>query len=97
MMLREPRSRVFEDSVDRLTLQAKISGNIQAAHAHQKMGLKTEPAENGSGCDSMLVDGSQSMSKGQLLSLRIRTAYARPLPIASATFPAPIPTPSRFV
>ena len=49
MSLREPRSRTFDESVDRLTLQATISGSTQHANAPQKINAGIGPAENGKG------------------------------------------------
>ena len=49
MRLREPLSRAFEESVDRLTLQATTSGSIQDAQAPQKIRAKIGLAENGKG------------------------------------------------
>src|SRR5207249_11163965 len=37
MRFSEPRSRTFEESGDRLSLQAMISGSTQEAHALQKI------------------------------------------------------------
>src|SRR5260370_334872 len=54
--LREPRSRAFEESVDRLPLQAMTSGSIQDAKAPQKMSAKIGPTENGKGRTCIYLD-----------------------------------------
>jgi len=54
--LREPRSRAFEESVDRLPFQAISSGSIHDAKAPQKMRAKIGPAENGEGCNGIYLD-----------------------------------------
>jgi hypothetical protein len=54
MSLSEPRSRTFDESVDRLTLQAMISGTTQHAKAPQKISAKLGPAENGKECDCIV-------------------------------------------
>ena len=54
--LREPWSRAFEESVDRLSLQATTSGSIQAPQAPQKIRATIGPAENGEGRNGIYLD-----------------------------------------
>jgi hypothetical protein len=54
----EPRSREPDEFVDRLALQAIISGNTQAAKAQQKIRAKIGFPEKGKGPDRIFSGGS---------------------------------------
>jgi hypothetical protein len=49
MRLREPRSFAREESDDRLSFPAMISGNTHNANVAQKISAQTGPPENGKG------------------------------------------------
>src|SRR5437667_953669 len=66
MRFSEPRSRTFEESGDRLSLQAMIPGSTQEAHVLQKISSKIDLPKNGKGPDcrspaSLMTDNARAI------------------------------------